>query len=186
MDTLFHFLFTLIALYAARVHINHHHLAPFAFAFIATLPDMDHFFGMVPRCTFHNVFVTVLIPLLLILLAFKFERYGTFWKKSMILLLLVLTGHVVLDFFTGNSVMFIYPVNEQAINLQGFAYWVTIDGRQYPVVSPDSVGILIYCFILAGAFFLDELVDIQDRTHRGLGYAMSRLVEQVKSWLREP
>ncbi|MCK4714341.1 MAG: metal-dependent hydrolase, partial [Candidatus Aenigmarchaeota archaeon] len=181
-----HFLFTLIALYAARVHIKHHHLAPFAFAFIATLPDIDHFFGMVTRGTLHNIFITVLFPLLFILLAFKFERYNTIWKKAAILLFLVLVGHVVLDFFTGNSVLFFYPVSDQPVNLNDFAYWVTIDGQTYPVVSPDSVGVLIYTFILAGAFFLDELIDIQARTHRGFKYAFGRIVEQVKSWLREP
>ena len=186
MDTLFHFLFTLIALYAAKVHIRHHHLAPIVFAFIAMLPDADHFFGMVPRGTLHNMFVTVLFPLLLIFLAFRFEKYRTIWKKAAILLFLVLTGHVVLDFFTGNSVLFFYPVSNQPVNLNHFAYWVTIGGQQYPVVSPDSAGVLIYSFILAGAFFLDELIDIQDRTHRGFRYALGRLAEQVKIWLRVP
>jgi len=186
MDTLFHFLFTLIALYAARVHMKHHHLAPIAFAFIAVLPDLDHFFGMVPRGTLHNVFVTVLIPLLLILLAFKFERYGTKWKKAGILLLLVLTGHVVLDFFTGSNVLFFYPVSDVPVNLNDFQIWYNIGGQNYPVVSPDSAGVLIYTFRLAGAFFLDELVDIRDRTHRGFRYALGRLAEQMKSWLREP
>ena len=186
MDTLFHFLFTLIALYAARVHIKHHHLAPLAFAFMAIVPDIDHFFGMASRGTLHNIFVALFFPLLLILLAFRFERYRTVWKKASILLLLVLVGHPVLDFFTGNSVLFFYPLSSQPVNLTGFAYWINIGGQSYPLVSPDSAGVLIYSLILAGAFFLDELVDIRDRTHRGFGYAFGRLAEQVKSWLREP
>ncbi len=186
MDTLFHFLFTLMALYAARVHVRHHHLAPFFFAFVATLPDIDHFFGLVPRATLHNVFVVVVLPLMLIALAFKYEKYGVFWKQMSILLLLVLVSHPILDFFTSYSVMFFYPVSSQQVDLTHFNYFVEIGGRSYPVVSSDSAGILIFSLILAGAFFLEELMEIQDRTHRGFGYAFSRLEYQVKSWLREP
>lgn len=186
MDTAFHFLFTLLALYAARVHVRHHHFAPFLFAFIATLPDVDHFFGMVARATLHNVFVVVLFPLALIALAFKYEKYGVFWKQMSILLFLVLVSHPILDFFTSYSVQFFYPVSTQAVDLTHFNYFVEIGGNSYPVVSSDSAGVLIYSIILAGAFFLEELVEIQDRTHRGFKYAFSRLVEQVKSWFREP
>jgi len=186
MDTLFHFLFTLMALYAARVHVRHHHLAPFFFAFVATLPDIDHFFGMVPRATLHNVFVVVLFPLVLIMLAFKYEKYGVFWKQMSILLLLVLVSHPILDLFTSYSVLFFYPVSMQPVDLTHFNYFVGIEGGSYPVMSSDSMGVLIYSLILAGAFFLEELVDIQDRTRKGFGYALRMLGYQIRSWLREP
>ncbi|MFA6036143.1 MAG: metal-dependent hydrolase [Candidatus Micrarchaeia archaeon] len=186
MDVAFHFLFTLMALYAARVHVRHHHLAPFFFAFVAVMPDVDHFFGMAARATLHNVFVVVLLPLLLILLAFKYEKYGVFWKQMSILFFLVLVSHPILDFFTSYSVQFFYPVSTQPVDLTHFNYFFEMGGKSYPIVSSDSAGVLIYACILAGAFFLEELVEIQDRTHRGFRYALSKLGYQVRSWLREP
>jgi membrane-bound metal-dependent hydrolase YbcI (DUF457 family) len=186
MDVAFHFLFTLMALYAARVHVRHHHLAPFFFAFVATLPDIDHFFGLVPRATLHNVFVVVLLPVLLILLAFKYEKYGVFWKQMSILFLLVLVSHPILDFFTSYSVQFFYPVSSQQVDLTHFNINVDIGGKAYPVMSSASAGVLIYACILAGAFFLEEMVEIQDRTRRGFSYALGKLGYQVRSWLREP
>jgi len=120
------------------------------------------------------------------LLAFKFERYGIFWKQMSILLLLVLVSHPMLDFFTSYSVLFFYPLSNQPVDLTHFAYSINIGGRSYSVISPDSAGVLIYSLILAGAFFLEELVEIQDRTHRGLGYALGRIAEQVGSWFKEP
>ncbi|VVC03865.1 LexA-binding, inner membrane-associated putative hydrolase [Candidatus Burarchaeum australiense] len=186
MDVLFHFLFTLMALYAARVHVRHHHLAPLIFAFVATLPDVDHFLGLVARGTLHNIFVTFFFPLILIALAFKYEKYGVFWKQMSILFFLVLVSHPILDFFTSYSVVYFYPVSMQHVDLTNFDIQLNVEGETYPIVSSASAGVLVYAFILAGAFFLEELVEIQDRTHRGFRYALGRLGEQVRSWLREP
>jgi len=186
MDVLFHFLFTLMALYAARVHVRNHHLAPLIFAIIATLPDFDHFFGMVPRATLHNVFVTILFPLALIAIAFKYEKYGVYWKQMSILFLLVLASHSFLDFFSYGQVQYFYPASIQPVDLTGFNIQVNVQGQDYPLVSSASAGVLIYMVILMGAFFLAELVEIQDRTHRSFSYAFSRLIWEVKNWLRQP
>ena len=186
MDVLFHFLFTLLALYAARVHVRNHHLAPLIFAFAATLPDFDHFFGMMPRATLHNVFVTILFPLALVALAFKYEKYGVYWKQMSILFFLVLASHSFLDFFTSYSVMYFYPFSTQPVDLTGFNIQVNAAGKDYPLMSSPSAGVLIYMVILMGAFFLEELVDIQDRTHRDLRYSCSRLGWEIKCWLRKP
>ncbi|MDO8339330.1 MAG: metal-dependent hydrolase [Candidatus Burarchaeum sp.] len=186
MDVLFHFLFTLMALYAARVHVRHHHLAPLIFAVVATLPDVDHFFGLLARGTFHNIFVTFLFPLALIALAFKYEKYGVFWKQMSILFFIVLVSHPIVDFFTSYSVLYFYPVSDQLMDLTHFDIKVNVDGQNYPLMSSSSMGVLIYMFILAGAFFLEELVDIQDRTHRDLRYSCGRLGWEIKCWLRQP
>src|SRR3989338_7329309 len=148
MDVLFHFLFTLLALYAARVHVRNHHLAPLIFAFAATLPDFDHFFGMMPRATLHNVFVTILFPLALVALAFKYEKYGVYWKQMSILFFLVLASHSFLDFFTSYSVMYFYPFSTQPVDLTGFNIQVNAAGKDYPLMSSASAGVLIYMVIL--------------------------------------
>ncbi len=186
MDVLFHFLFTLLALYAARVHVRTHHLAPLIFAIIATLPDFDHVFGMIPRATLHNVFVTILFPLALVAIAFKYEKYGVYWKQMSILFFLVLASHSFLDFCTSGQVQYFYPVNGQPVDLTGFNIQVNAGGKDYPLVSSASAGVLLYMLILMGAFFLEELVDIQDRTHRSFSYAFGRLIWEVKNWLRQP
>ena len=185
MDTLFHFLFTLMALYAARVHVRHHRFAPFLLAFATALPDLDHFFGLAPRATLHNVFITMLLPAALVVVAFEREKYGVFWKQMSILLFLVLASHPLLDFFTSNSVHFFYPVSNEVVNLSGFHVDLPGPDRSYRIVSPDSVGVLIYSFILAGAFFLEELVEIQDRNHRGFWNAMRTLEWKIGRWLKD-
>jgi membrane-bound metal-dependent hydrolase YbcI (DUF457 family) len=186
MDPAFHFLFPLMALYAARIHIRHHALAPVIFAFFAMAPDLDHFFGMVPRATLHNVFVVFFLPLALLLIAYKYEKYGVKWKEACLLLLVVLVSHPILDFFGNAGVKFLYPLSDQVITLSSLAYVTTVSGVTFTVLSAESIGVLIYAFILAGAFFLEQLVEIHERTHMGMRNSMRVLGYRMRRWMREP
>ena len=70
MDSLFHFIFPIIAALAAKVHVKHEIRNILIVGVLAVLIDVDHFVG-VERATFHNIFVTVLIPIIIIILAFR-------------------------------------------------------------------------------------------------------------------
>jgi hypothetical protein len=72
MDTLFHFIFPIIAALAARLNVKHPIKSILAAAVLTVLIDVDHFIGL-ERIAFHNVFVTILLPLALLYLSFHFK-----------------------------------------------------------------------------------------------------------------
>ncbi|MFH1285212.1 MAG: metal-dependent hydrolase [Candidatus Micrarchaeota archaeon] len=185
MDLLFHFLFTLMALYAARVHVKQHKLMPLFFALVTIIPDLDHFFGMSARTTLHNVFITGVIPLALVGIAMLNEKKGVFWKQFTILLFIVLISHPILDLFSEANVMLFYPVSSAPVSLSNFALTTHILGRENLIASSSSIGLLVFWLLLSFASFIDELVEIEDRTHKGARWALGVIREQMKSWIKE-
>ena len=153
MDSLFHFIFPLIALLAARVRFRKHSIPTImAVVSVAVLIDVDHYFGMVPRGTFHNLFITLFLPLGLLYLSF---RYGVEKHRQIsIALLIVLTSHVILDMFSEGAVYLFYPLSMQAFSLAAF-YLTTPEG--YYLVSSSSIGLLVYFAMLSGCFFLEDI-----------------------------
>ena len=61
MDSLFHFIFPIIAALAARVHIKHPVRNILIAAFLAVAVDIDHLIG-IPRATTTNIFVLQVRP----------------------------------------------------------------------------------------------------------------------------
>src|SRR5437867_12553870 len=99
MDALFHFIFPLIALLAARVKIKHELPVALGLAFSAAALDIDHFFGMVARATLHNIFVVLLFPLALFILSLRFEKASNYYKNITLTLLLFWLSHPISDMF---------------------------------------------------------------------------------------
>ena len=109
MDSLFHFIFPMIAALAARVHIKHPIRNILFVALLAVLIDVDHFIGL-ERALFHNVFITIFIPLAL--MAFVFPLDKKYYLKGFTLLLIIfLSSHLVLDVFTEPGVALFYPLS---------------------------------------------------------------------------
>ena len=92
MDTVFHFVFPLIVALGARIHIKHGIEYVLGLAVISVLLDIDHFVG-VPRGTLHNGFIVILLPIIAIILAFKYEKVGIKWKSMSVASLLFLSSH---------------------------------------------------------------------------------------------
>lgn len=110
-DILFHFIFPIIAMLATRPKVKHRITTIIILAFIGSVVmDLDHFDPFVARGTFHNIFVTLLIPLVLIVLAFMYEKKGTYYKNLSIVLLLVLFSHTIADMFSEGEVKLFYPI----------------------------------------------------------------------------
>lgn len=98
MDSLFHFIFPIIAVLAARLNIKHIMKTSVAAAAITVLIDLDHVWG-IARGTLHNVFVTILLPLVLLFFAFHF-RTNKYVKGFFLLLFIFLSSHLILDLFS--------------------------------------------------------------------------------------
>lgn len=126
MDTLFHFIFPLIAMMAARIKVKHSIRVSIILAAAAALIDVDHFFGLVARGTFHNIFVTVLFPIVLFLIFFK--KKNKHYMHLSLILLLFLVSHPILDMFTEGGVELFYPFSNQMYDLSKFSLTIPLQG----------------------------------------------------------
>lgn len=190
MDSFFHFIFVLIFLIAARVHVKHHSLAPLFFALVTLTPDIDHFFGLQARATFHNIFITLLIPLSLVLVAFWFEKKGVFWKQFSLILLVALAVHPVLDLPTTNhafEVQYFWPFSHQGISIDStsFPEIFHFGGENY-IVSPLSASMGIAFLIMLPILFLEETIGFMDRRKESLKTAAKDYSKEIAKLSREP
>src|SRR6266550_4529535 len=161
MDTLFHFVFPLIALMAARVKIKHEIPVAFGLAFSAAALDIDHFFGMVPRGTFHNVFVVILLPISLFILSLKFEKGATYYKNITLTLLLFLCSHPIADMFEPGGVKFFYPFSNDYNDLSALSLTIPLSpGTNGYLISTGGVGLTIYFLMIFGVIFIDDFLEI--------------------------
>jgi membrane-bound metal-dependent hydrolase YbcI (DUF457 family) len=196
MDTLFHFIFPIIAALAARLNIKHPVKTILGVSFFALFIDLDHFIpGPANRALFHNIFVTLLIPLLILFLAFHFKlsRY----KKGLILLVLIfMTGHLFMDMFsnvygegigiteTKYGVGLFYPLSNAKyfLNFNIKIPLITSDGSSIEgyLVSSLGFGILAYfIIIIVPCLFLDDIIDITEKKHESFRKASKEFFKKL-------
>lgn len=176
-----HFLFVLLTLYAARVHVKHHFLAPFFYSFLALLPDADHFFGLAVRGALHNVFFTFLLPLAFVVYAFATERKGVVLRESAVIVFLVLFSHPLFDAFYGGPLYYFYPFSDYSISFSDLDLTMASDGKVYTIISSDSIGLLLFAFIVFAVFMLEEIIELHDSGFRK-GKALRVLKKQFKEF----
>jgi len=157
MDPLFHFLFPLIVLLGVKVKIKHKLIVAFFLAFLAILPDVDIMIG-VHRATFHNIFVTLLLPLAGVVLAFKYDKPPDFfWRKISILTLAFLISHPIIDLFTPDifihekisenpGVKLLYPLSNEYFRIPTIP--LTVFSDQPNTELNLSLGFLFYFLII--------------------------------------
>ncbi len=149
--------------------------------------DIDHFIGL-ERATFHNVFVTILLPLALLYLAFHFKlsRYA---KGFFLLLLVFSSSHVFMDMFSspvfgdgigiveGIGPALFYPLSNTRYSINfNIKIPMSINIPPYSMegyaVSSLGFGILMYfIIILVPCLFLDDIIEIAERKKVNLGKA---------------
>jgi membrane-bound metal-dependent hydrolase YbcI (DUF457 family) len=157
-DTLFHFIFPFLALLIARPKFKHRLIVAILLAASAALLDIDHFFGMVPRGTLHNVFVTLVFPLTIFALAFVFEKKGTYYKNVSLALLLFLFSHPMVDIFTGGAgLKLFYPLSEQEFFLNSIKFSIPLPNGQIGyVISSNGIGLSIYTAMILAVIFVED------------------------------
>jgi hypothetical protein len=187
MDTLFHFVFPIIAALAARLNVKHPIKSILGAAVLTVLIDVDHFIGL-ERMAFHNVFVTILVPLILLYLAFHFKA-NRYVKGFFLLLLIFLSSHLFLDLFSynvfgsgigiieGSGVALFYPLSNTLYSVEfNIKIPLTLSTPPYAIegylVSSLGFGILMYFIIIVvPCLFLDDIIEIAERRREGLGKA---------------
>ena len=164
MDSLFHFIFPLIVALAARIHLKHGLKWIVGLALATVLLDLDIF--LVHRATFHNLFVVLLIPAILVLLAFKYERRGTKYKTLSLVLLLFFFSHTILDMGTEAGVQLLYPFSDQVYSFQG----MTVANPFGPgeLLSGEGIALLLYFAVLLLVLFVEDFISffMKDKTVR--------------------
>jgi len=160
MDSLFHFVFPLIIALAARVHLKHGLLWVLGLSLAAVLLDLDVFF--VHRATLHNLFVTLLLPAILVAFAFQYEKRGNKYKTLSLLLLLFLLSHTILDMGTESGVQLLYPFTDQVYQFSGGVSVGLPIGSGY-LVSGLGISLLLYLFLLILVLFVEDFVKYFER-----------------------
>lgn len=177
IDALFHFVFPLIAILTARIRIKHKIGTCLTLATIAVFLDVDHFVGAT-RGSLHNIFVTLLLPIVLFILAFKFERKGDYYKNVSLVLLLFLFSHPILDMFTEGGVMLFYPFSTQYYDLSHLSLTITLpSGIQGYIISTAGIGLTTYFLMILSVMFVEDFLKIFKR-ERKLEKAFIKTVEE--------
>ena len=155
--------------FAAKVHIRHRMRDILVLGALTILIDVDHFIGL-ERAAFHNVFVTLLLPLIIVVTAFTFKTNYNI-KGLSILLLIFLSSHLFLDAFSEGPVALFYPLSDQYYNLN-FNISVPLNSRftdRGYLISTMGIGILAYFIIIfLPCLFLDDIIDISTKSHEKL------------------
>ncbi len=167
-DALFHFTFPFLAIMATGLKMKHRIIVATILALLAVSLDVDHFFGMVARGTFHNVFVTLLLPIAIFLVALKFEKKGNFWKTVALMTALVLFSHPMVDLFVGSAgVKIFYPFSTESYLFNFIRVPITLpDGFVASIVSSEGIGMSIFVIFIFGVIFVEDFVRILTHTKR--------------------
>jgi len=156
MDSVFHFIFPLIIALAARVHLKHGIEWVLGLSLVTVLMDLDVFF--IHRATFHNLFVTLLLPAVLVALAFQYEKRGTKYKTLSLLLLLFLFSHTILDMGTEAGVQLLYPFTGQVYQFTG-GVSVNLPAGEGYLLSGLGTSLMLYFFMLLLVLFVEDFVN---------------------------
>ena len=180
MDSLFHFVFPIIAALAARVHIKHPIRNILIAAFVALALDLDHFIGVgLERALFHNIFITILIPGIFLVYAFSLKK-KYYLKGFAVLLLIFLSSHLILDVFTEPGVALFYPIIDNYYAAD-FTISIPLYQSQFAteglLVSSIGMGILIFfLIIILPCLVLDEIIEIMEKKHEGFRKVVKDLI----------
>jgi len=181
MDSTFHFIFPLIIALAARVHLRHGIEWVLGMSLATVLLDLDVFF--IHRATFHNLFVTLLIPAILVALAFHYEKRGTKYKTLSLVLLLFLFSHPLLDMGTEGGVQLLYPFSSQVFQFTG---GLAIDlpvGTGY-LVSGLGISLLFYFVVLLLVLFIEDFIRYFGQG-KGVEKALEKTIRTEKRKIRK-
>lgn len=164
-DSLFHFVFPFLAILASGLKMRHRILVALILASLAVVLDVDHFFGLLARGTFHNIFVTLLLPIALFGVALKFEKKGTFWKTTTLMAALVLFSHPAIDLFVGSAgVHLFYPASNVDFLFNPISIPVTLPtGFVAHAISSEGIGFSIFFLFVLGIIFAEDLVKMLTR-----------------------
>ncbi len=180
MDSLFHFVFSIIVGLSLNIRRKHKLRVIVSAALLVVLIDIDHFFGMTARGTFHNIFFVSAIPLILFYIGYMYEKpYHSIKLQTYSLLLgLMLIAHVICDMFIDGSVKLLYPFNMTDFTMPDIWILATPDFFS-PIVSPTGIALGIILLFIMIAFYVEEFIYNLEKNKEKLSIAVRDTNEDV-------
>jgi len=109
MSPIIHLTVSMLAIIYMNLGFKKRYL--FIIVLMGVLPDLDHLLNIevsgVPVAYFHNIILLLFFPLILFLLFTMFEvgGYSSKFTRFFLALLIILTGHLVMDLVAGNTII---------------------------------------------------------------------------------
>lgn len=193
MDSLFHFVFPIIAALAARLNIRHQVKTILALAFLTVLLDLDHLIPGMYRALLHNIFITFLLPLGLLAIAFHL-KWNKYRKGFLLLLLIFLSSHVFLDMFAfyspgpgigiiDSGVALFYPFSNAQYSIKfdiKAPNVITMPSGEGYIVSSFGFGILLYfLLIILPCLFLDDIIEMTEKGHKKMAKTARKFFSNI-------
>ena len=180
MDSLSHFIFSVLAGMAVGLHKKHKLRYVIFISFFAVLIDLDHF--MVPLGlqteyrSMHTVYFAILAPAILFFASYYYERntekdrFQTFF----LLLGIMLSGHLIADMIEGPVKIF-YPLSDAKITLPHVNIQATKD-FQSTIVGQYGIGLAAYAIVIFSGALLHDTLWHERRDKNGFTNAIKRSV----------
>ena len=159
MDTLFHFIFSIIIGLALNIKRKHKLRIIVFLAFLCIFIDVDHFFGMTARGTFHNIFFVLALPASLFYLAYNYEKpyHSIKFQTYSLLLGAMLIVHIITDMFIGGKVLLFYPFSMQSVAMTEI--WIMATPAFFsPIVSPTGIAIGLILIVIVLVAYLEDII----------------------------
>jgi hypothetical protein len=180
MDSLFHFIISIIAAMALDLHKKHKFLFVIALAAFSVIIDFDHFFHTDPLYMkpLHNLVICLLLPMMLFYLSYREERRFDFKstekQKFFLVLTVMLMGHLVADMFYGEVKLF-YPFSYQGYSFSGLPFPHGSDPN-YDFVTVEGIAMLFYAIILFSVLFLEDFIKWHEEKHESVKKSINDVV----------
>jgi hypothetical protein len=162
MDTLSHFIFSVLGGMAVGLHKKHKLRYVVFISLLAVLIDLDHFLvpwgNILERRSMHTIYFAILAPAILFLASRHYERHTEKdrFQTFFLLLGIMLTGHLIADMIEGPVKIF-YPLSNANITLPKVNIQATKD-FQSTIVGQYGIGLAAYAIIIfSGALLHDTL-----------------------------
>ncbi|MFH0970943.1 MAG: metal-dependent hydrolase [Candidatus Micrarchaeota archaeon] len=182
MDSLFHFVFSIMAALALDLHKKHRLVFVLSAASFAVLIDFDHFLFIDPLNPkpFHNIFVAIGLPLFLFYISYRKEREHGFksteMQKFFLVVMAMLVGHLVGDMFYSADyrVQLFYPLSHSSYSFADLPLPTPME--RYDFITSQGVALLFYSIVLLSILFTEDFIKWHEEKHEKTKKAINDVV----------
>lgn len=184
MEPIEHFFLSLIAGLGVGLHLDNKkrkYLLLILLAFAAASIDLDHILPIYQESgvkIFHNFFVFLLLPFLLFLAFYVYERgkSSTMGQRAGLALSVMFIGHMFLDGVSG-TMPFFYPVRSEMFTISNIG--ITVDSTFFTLTSLHVV-MVIWGVVIIGGNLVENLIynDVEGHVSINLDFKAHRMTDK--------
>ncbi|MFH1257487.1 MAG: metal-dependent hydrolase [Candidatus Micrarchaeota archaeon] len=183
MDSLFHFVFSVIGALALDLHKKHRMWFVFAAAAFAVAIDFDHFFNIDPNYAkpLHNIFFVVLVPLILFYFSYRLERNrkprSTLMQQFWLVVMVMLVGHLIMDMFYSIDyrILLFYPLSYASYSFADLPLPTPL--MKYDFITSQGVALLVYFVVLMTILLVEDFIKWHEEKHENVKRSINDVVK---------